>query len=111
MAIMSFSSMNAQEVNFGIKAGLNLAGLNGSEDLDDYDLRTSFHVGAVAEIGISEKFSFQPELLYSSQGAKAEESGFKATIKLDYLNLPLIAKYYVAEGFSVEAGPQIGFLL
>lgn len=110
MAIVSFSSVNAQEINFGVKAGLNLASLTG-EELEDYDMLMSFHVGAVAEIGISEKFSFQPELLYSSQGAKAEQSGIKIKALLNYLNLPLMAKYYVAEGFSVEAGPQIGYLL
>ena len=111
MAIFSFVSVKAQEINFGVKAGLNLASLVGSDDLDDYDMRTSFHFGAVAEIGISDKFSFQPELLYSAEGAKAEESGFKSTLKLDYLVLPLMAKYYLVEGLSVEAGPQIGFLL
>jgi hypothetical protein len=30
---------------------------------------------------------------------------------IDYLSIPVMAKYYVAEGFSLELGPQIGFLL
>lgn len=114
IAVMCFVNLNAQEVKFGVKAGLNLANISG-DDTEDLDGRTSFHIGGVAEIMITDKFSFQPELLYSAQGAKSTyEDQFEKeeiTIKLDYINLPLMAKYYVAEGFSIEAGPQIGFLM
>jgi hypothetical protein len=103
--------VKAQDLNFGVKGGVNFASITG-DFTDDLNSRTSLHFGVVAEIGISEKFSFQPELLYSAQGAKYDDSdGYSGTTKLDYLNIPLIAKYYVAEGFSLEAGPQIGFLL
>lgn len=101
-------------MHFGAKAGVNFANISG-DDTSGLDSRTAFHVGIVAEIEISEKFSFQPELLYSGQGFKESYSEFGASFedvyKLDYLNIPLMAKYYVAEGFSVEAGPQVGFLL
>ena len=110
LAVFAFTSVNAQEVKFGVKAGVNLASITG-DDTDDLDSRTSIHFGGVAEIVFSEKFSFQPELLYSGQGAKYEEEGYKETWKLDYINLPLMAKYYIVEGFSVEAGPQVGFLM
>ncbi|WP_346881475.1 porin family protein [uncultured Algibacter sp.] len=114
IAVFAIGSVNAQEVKFGAKAGVNFASLNG-DDSGELDSRTSFHIGAVAEIIISDKFSVQPELLYSGQGAKFEETfldeKFESTLKLDYLNIPIMAKYYVYEGLSVEAGPQIGFLL
>jgi hypothetical protein len=107
-------TINAQDVKFGSKAGVNFASITG-DDTDDLDGRTAFHLGVVAEIPISEKFSFQPELLYSAQGASQKNSfdefNYEAEINLDYLNLPLMAKYYVAEGFSLEAGPQVGFLM
>jgi len=114
IAIFSFASINAQNIRFGAKAGVNLASINGDET-DDFDMRTSFHVGAVVEIPLSDKFSVQPELLYSSQGAKSEFSELDVTgdykFKLDYLNVPIMMKYYVTEGLSLEAGPQIGILL
>jgi opacity protein-like surface antigen len=106
IAVFAMSSMNAQEVKFGAKAGVNFATLGG-DDSDDFDGRTSFHVGAVAQIGISEKFAIQPELIYSSQGASANDTD----LKMDYINIPVLAKIFVAEGFSVEVGPQIGFLM
>ncbi len=110
LAIFVIANSNAQ-VNFGAKAGVNFADITG-EEVDSFSGLTSFHVGFVAEIMISEQFAFQPELLYSAQGSDwSEDDGFEGTTKLDYLNIPLMAKYYVAEGFSLEAGPQIGLLL
>ncbi|WP_028891910.1 porin family protein [Tenacibaculum sp. 47A_GOM-205m] len=106
-------SANAQDVKFGVKAGLNLASLNGNKDFtENFDSRTSFHLGAMAEISISDKFSFQPELLYSAQGGSNDDfagSGADVTFKMDYIAVPLMAKYYVVEGFSLEAGPQLAF--
>ena len=106
IAVFAMSNVNAQEVKFGAKAGVNFASLGG-DDSDGLDGRTSFHVGAVAEIGISEKFAVQPELVYSSQGFSVDDEN----LKLDYINLPILAKFFVAEGFSIEVGPQVGFLI
>ncbi len=113
IALFGFLPVKAQDINFGAKAGVNFASITG-DMVDSFDSRTAFHVGFVAEIVISETFSFQPELLYSAQGADYSEEGFEAfegTVTLDYLNVPLMAKFYVGEGFSLEAGPQIGLLL
>ncbi len=110
IALLGLTTVNAQGVIFGARAGVNFATIN-SDNFDSFDGRTSFHLGVVSEFPIGETFSFQPELLYSSQGSDYDDPDFTGTIKLDYLNLPLIAKYYVAENFSLEAGPQIGFLI
>jgi len=110
IVLFGFTYVSAQDINFGAKAGVNFATITG-EDLDSFSSRTAFHLGFVAEIGITETFSFQPELLYSAQGSDYSEDIFEGSVKVDYLNLPLMAKFYVAEGFSLEAGPQVGFLL
>lgn len=110
IALLSMSSVNAQNVQFGAKVGVNFASING-DDTDELDMRTSFHVGVFSELSYSERFSLQPELVYSSQGAKMSEEGFDVSIRLSYINLPIIAKYYLTEGLSLEAGPQFGLLL
>lgn len=46
--------------------------------------------------------------MYSGQGFSFKNGDFVA---LSYINLPLMGKYYVTKGFSVEAGPQIGYLI
>lgn len=111
-AVFAFGFANAQETKFGVKGGLNVANLSG--DIEDNSSKVGFHVGGFVEIKVSDKFSVQPELLFSTQGTKLEESGtnysYESNLNLSYLNIPVMAKYYVAEGFSLEAGPQIGFL-
>ena len=102
-ACVSFTQ--AQETSFGIKAGLNFASLNGDDVADELEMVTSLHFGVVAEFGLSEKFSIQPEVIYSGQGASLDDE----LLKLDYINVPVLAKYYIIEGLSLEAGPQIGF--
>lgn len=108
---------NSKEVRFGAKAGLNLANLTNAEDSK---VRPNFHVGVLAEFKINEKFSIQPELIYSRQGIKgsfidADMDGtiynVDAVMKLDYLNVPVMAKYYIKDGFSIQAGPQIGLIV
>lgn len=107
VAILGLSnSMNAQNVDFGLKAGLNLSNLTGGDG--DRNSLTGLHIGGFVEIGLSDKFSLQPELLYSMQGSEAENT---VKVKVDYLAIPLMAKYYLSEKFSIEVGPQMSFLV
>ncbi|WP_303315483.1 porin family protein [Flavivirga abyssicola] len=110
VAVLGLTSVNAQEIKFGAKAGANFASVTG-DDVDDLDGRTSLHIGAVANIGISDKFALQPELIYSAQGFTYSEPGFDSTGKLDYINIPVLADVTIVEGLSVQAGPQIGFVI
>ena len=109
IAVIGFSAagLAQQQVKFGPKAGVNLATISGN---DDSEMKIGFHVGAVAEIKFNDKFSLQPEVLYSAQGGQLKEN---SDIKMnnDYINIPIMAKYYFVEGFSVELGPQVGFLM
>lgn len=108
IAVVSLTVGTAQEVKFGAKAGLNLATL--PPELTES--RTTFHLGGMAEIELTDVFSIQPELLYSAQGSKdQDDSDNNETFRVDYLSLPVLAKYYLINGLSVEAGPQLGFLL
>lgn len=106
VTVLGFSNVNAQEIKFGAKGGLNFATISG-DNTKGIEGVTSFNFGVLSEIPISDKFSFQPELMYSGQGYSFNHN----TIALSYLNIPLMGKYYLTKGFSVEAGPQIGFLL
>lgn len=113
IAVLGFAFANAQDVKFGIKGGINLSTLTG--DVEDFSSKVGFQLGGFAEFKVSDKFFIQPELLYSAQGAKYKETesyySYKEKMNISYLNIPVVAKYYVVDKFSVEAGPQIGFLL
>src|SRR5690606_22490540 len=95
----------AQETTFGLKAGLNLS--NAKFKVDGIsaspDGRAGFYIGGLVDFGISEKFHIQPEVLYSSEGVDEGE--------ISFVNIPVLAKYYVMEGLSIQAGPQLGILL
>jgi hypothetical protein len=98
------NSIKAQNVEIGLKTGLNISNVTGGDA--DRNSLFDFHIGGIAEFKLSEKFSLQPELLYTRQGSEVENS---VKIKLDYLAIPLMAKFYLSEKFSVEAGPQVSF--
>ncbi|BDU23371.1 MULTISPECIES: porin family protein [unclassified Flavobacterium] len=110
IAVMAFGFTNAQETRFGIKGGVNLSTLTGEYE-DDTKSLVGFTVGGFAEIKVIERLAIQPELLYSAQGARFEDAFGKYDAKLNYLNIPVLAKFYITKQFTVEAGPQIGFLL
>lgn len=96
----------AQDIKLGLKGGVNFANLNG-DDVENLDGRTGFHIGAVLQISLLDTFAVQPEVLYSSQGADFTN----ADLKIDYLNVPILAKLKFAKVISVEAGPQLGFVV
>ena len=56
-------------------------------------------------------FAVQPELVYSSQGAKYSNGSNNTTFKLGYINIPVMFQYMFDNGFRLEAGPQLGFLV
>lgn len=111
---------NAQEVSFGAKAGVNFSSLSGNDAEElNLDGNTGFHLGLVMDIALGNNFSVQPEVLYSTLGAKVDnfvvedENGdmMSASVefKLDYIAVPVMLKYYVIEGLSLQAGPQFSF--
>jgi hypothetical protein len=98
------------------------------------DLAFGFHFGGFAEIRLSHTFALQPEILYSAQGSKFNRDdnqeqvtlvpGFpdykinittitntETTLKTNYFNIPLLAKFYATKRLFFMAGPQFGFLL
>jgi len=104
--ILFFSLLaKAQHTSFGVKAGINASSVNVKSG-DDYEGKVGVHLGGLAHIHITEHFAFQPELVYSMEGGKSGD--FK--LKLNYINVPLLAQYMTLNGFRFETGPQLGFL-
>ncbi len=107
-AIFAFTVTSTQaQIRFGVKGGLNLASLYGSDVDSSVNGKAGFHVGGVVNIRISDLFAVQPELLYSGQGYGAD--GSDAKVSLDYVNVPIMADFTLIEGLSLQAGPQFGF--
>jgi hypothetical protein len=111
LAIIAFCAVGsyAQGISGGLKAGANFSNqvYSGNGFSASADARTGFHVGGYLNVGFSETFSLQPELLYNSVGAKIADTQFKT----DYVSIPVMIKYNPAAIFNIHAGPQFGFLM
>lgn len=112
IGLTGITKVQAQKVpEFGFKGGVNFSTITGDDFNDGNDPRTSFHAGVVGEFPISERFSLQGEAMYSAQGfdIRQNDDGDDIEYQLDYIQVPVLAKLYLVEGLSIEAGPQFGF--
>ncbi|TDW47327.1 outer membrane protein with beta-barrel domain [Flavobacterium sp. 270] len=109
------ATIQAQLLKIGVKAGVNFASQTGDASLNgvafDKDGITSYHAGLVAEVKLLEKFSIQPELLYSTQGATYKNAVQDFKNELGYISIPVMAKIYMTKSLSLEVGPQASFLV
>jgi hypothetical protein len=105
LAGISFATADAQ-FQFGAKGGLNFATISGS-DAGDASTRVNVNLGVYARLPLAEKISLQPELVYSNQGASFNNGA----VAYNYINIPILLRYYAGSGFSIFTGPQVGFLV
>ncbi|HRE50037.1 MAG TPA: porin family protein [Flavitalea sp.] len=109
-AILFSLGLFAQKFQLGLKAGANVSNFSGG-DFGNIDKKAlvGFHGGGFVSFLLGDNFAIQPEVLFSSQGAKLKNAGNEENFKVSYLNIPILAKYRFNGGFYLEAGPQIGF--
>lgn len=128
-----------QETNIGVKGGLSVPNLSGSDDnvlTKNYKSRTAATFGAFVEFGINDRVSVQPEINYSGQGGVRDGvqpitrpipglpplppgqyffGEFETTAKLNYLEVPVLVKYkFGSKGKTrvfVNGGMFYGYLL
>ena len=106
------TSIAGAQVQFGVKAGLNLGNLSVSPAGGaSYSLLPSLNAGGLVYCPLISHFGLQPELMYSGQGAKGAYAGVTATTALGYVSVPILFKYKDPSGFFAEIGPQLGILL
>ena len=88
------------------KIGMNFATLTKA---DDSESRIGLAVGAELEYQMTDIFSISGGLLYSQQGCEWSEDGRTETMKLDYINIPILANVYVVKNLAVKVGIQPAF--
>ena len=138
IAIFFYSYAGAQNFSIGVRGGISIPNLSSGGSSENplntgYSSRLGPDFGIFGEFKISNVFSFQPMIEYSSQGGKKDGlqafpnpqgmvptylyANFKSEAKLNYLMIPVLAKF----GWNlkpksplriyVDAGPFVGFLL
>lgn len=112
MAVMAVAALSANaqneqgQVTLMPTVGLNVSGVTNNSGTK---AKAGFVGGAVVEYGVSDNFGISGGVLFSMQGAKIKNTD--NSYKLNYLNIPIMANYYVYKGLAVKAGVQPGFLL
>jgi len=115
-ATMMFSQTANAQVQFGVKAGVNLSSISMSHDEDAIDAsnRTGFFAGVTADVTIPlAGLGADIALLYDNKVIGVVEDGNEANKTLHYVSLPINAKYTI--GLSSIAsvyfatGPQFSW--
>lgn len=104
----TFAQNEVGQLTIQPKVGVNIANIT---DAVGADPRIGLAAGAEFEYGITDNIGLSAGVLYSMQGAKASEESVDYTLKLDYLNVPILANFYVAKGLALKLGVQPGFKL
>lgn len=117
-AIVCMSAM--AQVQFGGKVGFDMTNFLGSNV--DHGMKPGYQVGLMMEYKFSSRFAIAPEVVFAAQGGKdklflldidqhgiefVSSAGMK--YNANYINVPVILKYYATPNFSVDFGPQVGF--
>ena len=99
----------AQGIQAGLKGGVNVSNFSGGNFQNfDKKLLLGYHAGAFLRFRAG-GFAIQPELQFSTQGARLENATSEENYEVRYVNIPVMLQYIMPSGFYVEAGPQIGF--
>ena len=117
-AIVCMSAM--AQVQFGGKVGFDMTNFLGSNV--DHGMKPGYQVGLMMEYKFSSRFAIAPEVVFAAQGGKdklflldidqhgiefVSSAGMK--YNANYINVPVMLKYYATPNFSVDFGPQVGF--
>ena len=98
-----FAQNGVGQWSFMPKAGLNLATLTNDSEAK---IRPALTVGGEFGYVASPKMALSFGAMYSQQGCKAIFQGIDGTIKMDYINIPVIASYRATDKLAIKIGLQ-----
>ena len=119
-SLTAFAQSKEGTFNILPKAGINISTLSNK---DNAKVKVGFTAGAEAEYQLTKQLSLSAGAMFSTQGAKSttvfrevdnttkeiREVDIKNTMEFDYINVPILANYYIIEGLAVKLGIQPGF--
>ncbi len=101
-----------QEFSGGGKLGMSIGNLSSDDALFESRSKGGFVAGGFVNVAITSFLSVELQLLFIQKGAKTTEAGEELTLKLDYLEAPLLG-VVTFPSFGpvtpfVYAGPAVG---
>ena len=117
MVLASGAAMAQKTFTFGPKIGIDYTHQLGKNINDESAL--NYQVGAFMEYRLNNKFAIAPEVVFATNARPKMEwvDGFyhdpaidvTTTYQRNYINIPVMFKYYVSPSLSIDLGPQFGF--
>ena len=115
-ALVCAGSATAANPTFGIKAGFDMTNFWG-EDMP-HGMKPGYQAGVFLEYRFANApIAIAPEIVFAAQGGKfnvGEETGLDfaknadVTYNTNYINIPVMLKFYATPSFSIDFGPQLG---
>ena len=111
LALCLLASYAVEAQYIGLKAGYNYATLKGNvSDGANFKPYHGYYAGITLEFPLSNLFSLQVEGIYNRRGANITSNTYgKAKLNLDYLSLPVLARFNVGKGINLHIGPQLEY--
>lgn len=114
IGVFAFAGLANAQVNLGVKAGYALSSIDSSSSFASYHSKSTYYGGLLSEVKFG-RIAVQGEVLYTELGATENVSllpGYLTTdISLHSILVPIMAKYYIADNFSVGVGANFGFVV
>ena len=106
------AAMAQKQFTFGPKIGVDYTHFWDTDG--DYSGMLNYQAGLFMEYRFSDRFAIAPEVVFAAQGGKnkwidVEDVEITTTNHLNYINVPVMLKYYVTPSLSIDFGPQVGF--
>ena len=118
LALLACMSASAQ-VQFGAKVGLDMTNFWGKDA--GHKMTPNYQAGLLMEYKFNPRFAIAPEVVFASQGCgkmtlydagwvgEGPVSTTMISYQVNYINVPVMLKYYASPAFSIDFGPQVGF--
>ena len=123
------AAMAQKTFTFGPKIGVDYTHFWGKDCLHGGQI--NYQAGMFMEYRFSNKFSLAPEIVFAAQGGKnngvvinpenmppygtapygSEFNYADYTYNQNYINVPVMLKYYVTPALSIDFGPQLGIII
>jgi hypothetical protein len=109
--------LNSDQLSFGLAGGFQTTSIT---NLEDAKFLSTFNLGFFFDIKLAEGLYLHPEVLVKSNlgarnlppyptsdpGLDELLAGARVERRINYFNVPILAKYRTAAGWGIEAGPQ-----
>ncbi len=107
-AMLSLGTISAQGWAWGPKVGATFATVNG---VPDAKVLPGVSAGLFFESVACNWFVIESDLLFSMQGFKIDNSEGDASVRLNYISMPVLGKYYVIDGLNLQMGASFDYLI